>query len=189
MRRMSFPCTGCPVLPQVHKKLINLAPHANRAVHKRRARVYKALHSCEARAKYWHWLEQAGILFFRSYCKVCWTVVFRILVLPSIILQLTWRSFLKTYFTCTMFSNIFVIVNLPLLPSMLLVNSSWHRNVLARGTADPLNTFWMFHTFSLYYNQVSHKTELYHVDLNFFHDSYYMKAQAILYITRGCTLK
>ncbi len=61
--------------------------------------------------------------------------------------------------------NIFVVFGLPLLSSslidsLLLVNSPYHQNIIARDIADWPNTFECFHTFLSHYNRLfSHKTE------------------------------
>ncbi len=89
------------------------------------------------------WYEaRTMLLFFKSSCKMCRTIVFGILILSSIILQMTQLYFFKT------FLNVFVVVGLPLLfssltDSLLLVNSSRHRNVIARDTGDSPNISWM----------------------------------------------
>ncbi len=100
-----------------------------------------------------------------------------------IILQLNRWSFFKTYSACALFSNTFV-VGLPLLSSsstdsLPLVYSPCNQKV-ARDTADSPNTFKILHMFLLHYNQIAHKIELQHIDLNFFQYNYYTKSQAIL---------
>ncbi len=62
--------------------------------------------------------------FFKSTCKIRWTIVLRILALSTIILQLTRQSFFKTCSTLATFSNIFLFVDPPLLSSS--VTNSCH---------------------------------------------------------------
>ncbi len=115
-----------------------------------------------------------SFLFLKSSCKMCWTIVYDFLVLSTIILQQTSRSFFKTCSTCEIFSNIF-IVSLPFLSSSLIDSSPLlslcHWNVVAWDIADLPNAFLYFCIFLLYYNRVSHKIESWHVPWPLLHES------------------
>ncbi len=86
-----------------------------------------------------------------------------------------------------MFLNVFVVglslLSLSLMDSMPLVNSLCHWNVVAWDMGDSQNTFKCFCTFSLHYDQVSHKTKLWRVDLNFlpwpFYQSGYTRVHCV----------